>query len=225
MSDSTPNQAPAPTSSSEPTPAVTPTPASAPNSAQTVAMTQAAFDAIIAERVARAQRTAQEAVLKAAGVGSLDELTAKLNAKPAEPVAAPPPAPDASGLDALKAEIAAMAAKLAESEKKATEAAAAAQRQRVETTFTALAQKAGVVDVPAALLLLRTEGALNDDADDAALLAAVEKLKASRPYLFSVVPANYRGVPSNGTKGNPDPLGDKEKAALQALTTLAQRGG
>lgn len=215
------------------TPSTTSTPQGEPSTqapaqagANMVSMTQAAFDAIIAERVARAQRTAQEAVFKAVGVSSIDELNARLSAQSA-------PAPEAKSasnvntdaLEALKAEMAAMAAKLAESEKKAAEAAALAQRQRVETTFTALAQKAGVVDVPAALLLLRTEGALNDDADDAALSAAIDRLKTSKPYLFSVVPASYRGVPSNGTKSNPDPQGEKEKAALQALMNLAQRGG
>lgn len=172
---------------------------------------QAAIDAIIAERVSRANRSAAKAALEARakelGYESVEEMEAALREHKK--------AQDAQKTEAQKLQEALEAEKT-----KATQAAERAKRALIKAAFAEQAIAANLVSVDDAFALADLSGVeVSDDGTVTGAKEAVEQLVKAKPYLVKQAggPGGSAGGGGNPPRGNQQTDNDAERGRQMAM--------
>lgn len=172
---------------------------------------QAAIDAIIAERVSRANRSAAKAALEARakelGYESVEEMEAALREHKK--------AQDAQKTEAQKLQEALEAEKT-----KATQAAERAKRALIKAAFAEQAIAANLVSVDDAFALADLSGVeVSDDGTVTGVKEAVEQLVKAKPYLVKQAggPGGSAGGGGNPPRGNQQTDDAAERGRQMAL--------
>lgn len=170
---------------------------------------QAAIDAIIAERVSRANRSAAKAALEARakelGYESVEEMEAALREHKK--------AQDAQKTEAQKLQEALEAEKT-----KATQAAERAKRALIKAAFAEQAIAANLVSVDDAFALADLSGVeVKDDGTVEGVKEAVEQLVKAKPYLVKQTGGSGASGGGNPPRGGQQPDNDAERGRQMAM--------
>lgn len=170
---------------------------------------QAAIDAIIAERVSRANRSAAKAALEARakelGYESVEEMEAALREhKKAQ--------------EAQKTEAQKLREALEAEKTKATQAAERAKRALIKAAFAEQAIAANLVSVDDAFALADLSGVeVKDDGTVEGVKEAVEQLVKAKPYLVKQTGGSGASGGGNPPRGGQQPDNDAERGRQMAL--------